>query len=453
MLKGVANVPVVSAIQMRIVAQAVGKGMIPSVVIPGDVEFSNHLTSLVKAWSEDPDAFDAGGRLNLTDYQRLAVCCLLINGEIFTVHRQTGSYRYAVQAINAASVQGESLTTFTNSGFAPVAIHDGVALDSNGRAIAYSLADNTVIPAGQLSHTFDAAREANAYRGLPFAWTSVNSAIDLHEITFDATGSAKFQGRFSFFRTGRKNKVVKTKSNRGIQETGTLDADSPDGQALATDLSRVLGGGGAILDLGEGEDMKPLQLPAATDRTLTMMVVLAQRVCLAYGMAPDLILDPGKIGGTGIRAVLSQAEKSIYQLQAPVVRLTKTMITRFLAVISQPIGTEGEAGYLPYGLAGKPLPIAWERFIEIQLPSTITVDYGRDTKANIELLRMGLISEKDLQEAEGKRWEAVQDQWFLEVKRALEKCADMGIPYSMYRPLAGAAPVENAAVTTNTSAE
>lgn len=468
-LKGFANVPVVAAICMRIIAQAVGRGMLPSYMDANDTEFSKQVTDLIRAWSTDPEQFDAGGRLDLTDYQRLAVASLLTVGELFTVHRQRGSYGYSVQCINSNSVQGSDISVFqTAFGDAVVAVHDGVALDKDCRALAYSLKGGGFLTASNVSHTYDASREANAYRGLPFAWTSVNSAIDLHEITADATGSAKMQSRFAFFRTGRKNKLVKTKSNKGIQETQTLDSGSPDGSVLATDLSRVLGGGGAILDVGDGEDIKPMQLPSATDRTLAMMDVLAARVCLAYGFAPQLILDPGKIGGTGIRAVLSQAEKSIIQLQTPVVRLTKTMVTRFLAAAVQPRDASGnivpgtikdEAGkdvanplaVLPFGFLGKPLPLGFQAMLRVQLPSTLTVDYGRDTKANLELLNNGQATERDLQEAEGRSWEEVQDQRIAELRRSLEKCKEAGIPYELYRrPQAGAAVPDSKEDNSNT---
>lgn len=449
MLKGVANVQVVSAIQNRITAQAVGRGIIPSYTGSGDVEFEIKCNQVIKDWSESADAFDIGGRLTLADYQILTAIAQLTTGELFTVHRLGGLYGYQVQAINSEAVTGdlkqfESISInglplfpklFDEQGI-PLesnitSCYDGIALDANGKALAYRLSNGTVLMSNDVTHTYDATREANAYRGLPFAWTSVNAAIDLHELTADAVGSAKAQGRFAWFRKGRKPRPFSTKRQNGIgTDSGALPPSSDEGAVIATDMTRVLGGRGAMWDLAEGEEITPATASAPSDRTMTMLVILSERICLSYGFSSALILT-GSASGTATRAELSNAEKTIYRIQRLICRLTKILVIRLLASAQEK------------NMLGGKLPPGFERYISLKLPSTITVDYGRDTKANLEMLRAGQITEKDLQEAEGRTWQEVQDQRIAEVKRWIDLCGEAGIPYAqVVVPPAGSAPAK-----------
>lgn len=424
MVKARANVPVVESIHSFLVSRAIGKGLVPTYT-SDDPDKNLKINALIRTWMRNKRACDVSAKNNLFGIQKGWCKALLINGEAYSLHRKKGVFGYALQAINPESVTGGTVAEFKNAGFPAHRVYDGIALDEDGGELAYRLQNGAIVAASSAMHIFDAS-EANSYKGLPAGFTSVNKALDLHEIDADAVGSAKAQARVGWFRKKNKPAAGNKSMLAGIAPAAS---NSDSAAALTTSLQNILGGGGAIVDVAHGEELVPFAANNPSDRTMGMLSALDRKVVLAYGIAPDMVLDPGKIGGAATRGAQSQADLVIYALQEPIREATREAVIRFLlACLSEGL------------LDASDLPEGFEDFVRVQLPPTVSVDFGRDTKASLDLLAQGQETEESLQNEQGRDWKDVQLQRVLEEKHLIELCEKYGVPYSNIRaPKAGAA--------------
>jgi hypothetical protein len=67
-------------------------------------------------------------------------------------------------------------------------------------------------------------------------------------------------------------------------------------------------------------------------------------------------------------------------------------------------------------------------------PARPTVDFGRDTKAVLEIVRQGGMSIRTFAEMHGLDEEMEEDAAIMTAKRRIEKCAAAGVPVEMAFP-------------------
>lgn len=127
---------------------------------------------------------------------------------------------------------------------------------------------------------------------------------------------------------------------------------------------------------------------------------------------PIEFYDPSALGGANIRMRVAQAKRTVDQLQS----LAKKIATRKHRYA---IAKMMKLGLLPFD-------VDWWK-IDHQTPRDLTVDNGRDTKAEIEMYLKGAISLEELTGRNGDYWEDVQDQKIREEKRLQDRCKAEGV--------------------------
>jgi hypothetical protein len=127
---------------------------------------------------------------------------------------------------------------------------------------------------------------------------------------------------------------------------------------------------------------------------------------------PIEFYDPSALGGANVRMRVAQAKRTLESLQHIADRIaTRKHLYSIAKLIKR--------GDLPEQ------PDWWR--ITHKKPRDLTVDNGRDTKADLDLYIKGIITLDDLTGRMGNFWEETQDQLIEERKRLVSRCAEEGI--------------------------
>lgn len=127
---------------------------------------------------------------------------------------------------------------------------------------------------------------------------------------------------------------------------------------------------------------------------------------------PIEFYDPSALGGANIRMRVAQAMRTVEQLQLIADRIAMRKHRYAIAKLIK-------LGVLPFDKD-------WWK-ISHQKPRNLTVDNGRDTKADLDLYAKGVISLEELCALRGNYWEDVQDQKIREEKRLQDRCKKEGV--------------------------
>jgi hypothetical protein len=122
--------------------------------------------------------------------------------------------------------------------------------------------------------------------------------------------------------------------------------------------------------------------------------------------------NPEALGGANIRLRVAQAVRQLERIQALAEKIATIKHRYAIAKLTK-------LGILP------PHEEWWK--IEHQRPRDLTVDNGRDIKADLELHLKGIITMRELCARNGQYWEEVQDQKIAEEKRLQEQCKAAGV--------------------------
>jgi hypothetical protein len=131
------------------------------------------------------------------------------------------------------------------------------------------------------------------------------------------------------------------------------------------------------------------------------------------GWPLELVWDASKIGGASVRMVRAKGERTVRRHQARLARL-------YARVVAYALVKAEAAGLLPR------LPDDWMAHT-YTLPPRLTVDNGRDTRADIDKYKLGMISGQDFCGDEGDNWFHVTEEKIAEQKFLLEKCREAGV--------------------------
>lgn len=125
------------------------------------------------------------------------------------------------------------------------------------------------------------------------------------------------------------------------------------------------------------------------------------------------MLDSSKIGGAGVRAIVADVNKSIFD-RVDVLRAAQMRCALFIISKRAKMGTYK-------------LPADWFK-ISFTLPAEFTVDEGRMRKADLEDLRVGVTTETKIASAKGHDFEETIRQRAKELKFRMKIEEDEGLP-------------------------
>lgn len=373
---------------------------------------SDDLDGIIRdAFAEWSDDCDVTGRHTLTSLAQLSVIGEKRDGECGLAWVMDGD-NLRLSAIEADRIGDPYSFTpsDTNVGGFHIDPTTGkvLAVDiyRRGRESAsYSL--QATLPWPWFLHYFNPLR-FDEYHGVTAFASTINTARDIKEIMEAALLRIKFSAYHAALIT----------TNRGIPKPADFfdgDTVGPDGQRIREEQT----GFGVLRYLGEGEDVKELktQFPEQMIQSYLQMMIrmIAQGLDMPYGLAWDF----SGLTGPGGRFEAAQAQRAFDQeqrnLKARLLNPIKNRVIGFLAMT-------GKLGPVSFS---DPRIYRGEWFF----PQKLTIDYGRESKANIELYRAGLITKEMIAADESMDWRELDAQVIRERKHAKSLAESAGLGY------------------------
>lgn len=369
-----------------------------------------------KAWGEKMEAAleqwdkiaDIKGHPN--DFRSSLVLDLISmvrDGDANTILCDTGNGWPVFQTIPAHRVNwsGEVEDGRIKSGpYAGSPICNGVIQDSFGRPIAYRLSEDgemfTDVSADSFLQTYKPSF-CDQSRGIPWLAPAINDIADIFDIR-------------DFTKLGLKGVASRIMIEH---DDGSQDGQSPitGGPISRTDQTQAMERleGGTIIRYRAGSNSKVEipddKRPSENSREFSFEILRGAFSALGW---PVEFYDPSRLGGANIRLRVAQAKRTIETLQGMADTIAKR---KHLYAIAKLI----KLGVLP------PNDQWW--MIEHQRPRDITVDNGRDSKAELEALNNGAMTFAEYFGRSGADWQESFDQRIAEQKYLKEKCAEAGV--------------------------
>lgn len=150
---------------------------------------------------------------------------------------------------------------------------------------------------------------------------------------------------------------------------------------------------GALVKLKQGEDLKSFSSDRPSPTFTGFLDYIDRDVAVGLGLPVEFIWNSKDLGGTSQRFILQKAQRTFEDRQEILCKLIKRVRNYVIAK----------------GIKRGDLPKTddWWR-IEIQGPTKITVDVGREAAANRDDVRAGLRTEQEDFRERGKRWETAR---------------------------------------------
>ena len=280
-------------------------------------------------WAERKDACDATGINDFYGMQQLAMLAWPMSGDCFCLFRYYDTspmhpYSLRLHLIEADRVrtptEGGGITLLTTTGKAANGntIYDGVEVDSNGRVVAYHVANTypfqeTLVPTvftrveaygkktglPNILHVMDSER-CEQYRGVPYLAQVMEPLLQMRRYTEAEIMAAIVQSFFTAF--------VKTEGDTTEMPFG--EPASADNQEVNRDPSDYEMGPGNTIIMEPGEDVafgSPTHPNTGFD---TFMRSLCEQVGAAFEIPADLLLMSFNASYSASRAALLEAWKA-----------------------------------------------------------------------------------------------------------------------------------------------
>jgi len=340
-------------------------------------------------WYSWMDRADANGRHRFTKLASLATIGMLRDGDMFCAYVPAGPLGRDIQVrLIEADRIGNYRGGSQNYDDASQNITGGIIHDAGGRPVSYRL--NTRgqwgnfffqadVPAAQVRHLFDPDR-VDAVRGVTAFHAVLNHMRDMKE-TIDAEKAAIKQ---------HSKIALLVKSVMGGARSGfggiTLN-ENADGSANDAEVNVQEVNDAMTAYMFPTEDMKPFQSNRPDKGWMDFQTLMLELIAVGLSLPVSVVL---KMTGTGpaVRHDMADAQRTF---DATMDTLEEKFLDPTVAFVT---ANAIERGLLP------PNP-QWFKF-ERQRPSSITIDMGRESKANISENEAWLRSGTDIFAEDGK---------------------------------------------------
>lgn len=251
------------------------------------------------------------------------------------------------------------------------------------------------VPAGSVMHFMD-RRHGSARRGITRLVSSLNTIYDRGEIMAAITKGVKVTSQVAY--------VIEQAMQQGSSVPGapgsTLKEAKPTknvdlGNGKKVTLEEFLGGGEAR-ELKPGQEFKIVQAENPHPNTHAHLNEMIRSIAYDVGYSPEVIWNGIAMGGANSRFMLADAQQQIEREQEDLV--DAFLGPDYVAWLWDEIQATRD---LPDGHPDKIEEVdGWERHGWIY-PGRLTVDFGRDNKAYIELYKRGLITMRSMYGLQG----------------------------------------------------
>ena len=321
--------------------------------------------------------FDAAGQVNFYEAQHFICKHVAIDGDFFGQFVKSNDGRALMRFIGGESV-GNATT-----GLAQDEWQDGVRTDQYGKPTQYRLlADEgrstfTDVNADDILHFHRPARIG--YTRSP-SWLS-RAALHLHDMA-DIVAFTK-----QTFKLASQPAFI-IKSPDAMQVGMGAALKKQDAATGSVTLDKLYGGSG-VVQLPPGTELQQFKNEHPGNNFQAFLDFLARDISWGIGLSPEMLWSVAGIGGANTRYVLADAQVFFSELQDWIINQFCRRFWKYW------VWSEIQAGRLP-------LRDDWWR-VDFIPPARATVDFGRDTKALIEIVRTGAMSTRRFAEMQAGR--------------------------------------------------
>jgi lambda family phage portal protein len=322
-------------------------------------------TKIEKYWQKWMNECDFLGRHNFTTLLQLAVTAMLRDGDCgFIIVRDGEDLK--LQSVEADRIGSPYDRTDTDKYIG------GINVDDYGRPVSYTIFTRTInnqyisptdIPAKEFIHLFDAAR-LDEYRGRSAFATALNATRDLQEAI-----KAEVQAiKYASYQSG----IITT-------ESGAADAGDYFARGSSNDQGQVARlqslDPGTVNYLTAGEKMEMFKSDRPTGAFGEFIRLIQAHICMAVGLPYGFAFDADKSGPMA-RMEAAMAERTFLRWRG---LLEGKFLDRIKNIILLDAAARGLIPDSEYLLDGR---WCW--------PAKVSIDYGREANADINLWKAGL---------------------------------------------------------------
>lgn len=367
----------------------------------GDSALDQEVETYLNAWFKD---CDITGRHSLLSLTQLALRATLVDGDCGVVIVREGD-DLKLQTVTADRIGRDIDLNLNESNYT-----GGITIDNLGRPLSYRVYERdssgrylhfSEVAADNFCHVFVPTR-LDEYRGRSVMAPILDDAQDV----MDLIEYEKLAARWASSQAG----VIKTEYGADDEMASVLRGDK---DQFGNEIKLSALEPGRINYLNTGESMEVFRndnRPAIAFANFVQY--LENRMCRALGTSARVMLDRPSAGPEA-RKDLRQAERTFdfwrYQLEAQflnkVVRLVLMDAAAKRILPNSPEVTKGQ----------------W------QWPGSVSIDAGRDARADIELWRMGLATAAELYGEAGHDWQASLRQRAKEAAYIRELATEMNV--------------------------
>lgn len=377
------NSPVTRGITQWLTTYIVGTGIMP---IPAseNERWNDVARNVFFDWATYADL-----QTNFSWWELQNIICeaVITDGDIAEFLTRDKSGRPRVQLIEGHKITGGESRENPN-------LHDGVMTDSMGRPVKYYVSTidgktKSVDAEGFVLHYLP--HRAGQHRGISMWHAAINTIQDLEEICALEKQAVKIHSS--------QEGVVELSGGLDIEDLFNDSNYSTDGISAVESSAKkkyyreVLGTETKVLDPGDKYTHLVSNRPSPAWQGFVDH--LLDSIALSLGVPPSVLFNQKK-GGADTRRDLAAADRAFKRVQY-------AFAGQFQRVYEYVIYEEHVRGNI------KRLPADWRR-VSWQFPQSITVDNGRDSKADIENLKMGVDTFKSIYGRYGLDWKEEIEQ-------------------------------------------
>jgi len=377
-------------------------------------------TKIEKYWQKWCNECDFLGRHNFTTLLQLAVTAMLRDGDCgFIIVRDGEDLK--LQSVEADRIGSPYDRTDTDKYIG------GINVDDYGRPVSYTIFTRTInnqyvspvdIVAKEFIHLFDAAR-LDEYRGRSAFATALNATRDLQEAI-----KAEVQAiKYASYQSG----VITT-------ESGAADAGDYFARGNSNDQGQVARlqslDPGTVNYLGSGEKMEMFKSDRPTGAFGEFIRLIQAHICMAVGLPYGFAFDADKSGPMA-RMEAAMAERTFLRWRG---LLEGKFLDRIKNIILLDAAARGLIPDSEFLLDGR---WCW--------PAKVSIDYGREANADINLWKAGLKTAGQIYSDMGEDYEEALRARAKEAAMLVSLATEMDIPAEYISdsiiPIQAAAPI------------
>jgi len=383
----------------------------------GDHDVDTKIEKYWQRWCNDCDFL---GRHNFTTLLQLAVTAMLRDGDCgFIIVRDGEDLK--LQSVEADRIGSPYDRTDTDKYIG------GINVDDYGRPVSYTIFTRTInnqyispvdIVAKEFIHLFDAAR-LDEYRGRSAFATALNATRDLQEAI-----KAEVQAiKYASYQSG----VITT-------ESGAADAGDYFARGNSNDQGQVARlqslDPGTVNYLTAGEKMEMFKSDRPTGAFGEFIRLIQAHICMAVGLPYGFAFDADKSGPMA-RMEAAMAERTFLRWRG---LLEGKFLDRIKNIILLDAAARGLIPDSEYLLDGR---WCW--------PAKVSIDYGREANADINLWKAGLKTAGQIYSDMGEDYEEALRARAKESAMIVSLANEMDIPAEYISdsiiPIQAAAPI------------